>query len=253
MARVIDRLWLRLTLVVLVIQAALLPLLFFRLLIIVEKSHADAFIDAVRSNARVLADQLEIGDVLSTPGRTLVLLDSVILSGRGTYAEIVENGSALRSSLMAPDTRPFHGDNFYFHSDGGHIYFMSIPITKGSRDIVLRLGFDETETLEYINRARVQILLALGVFTSISVAVVIRGPGTHAAPGVDAPRARRHQRAARERDTQTRRRRSRATLLGAAVATPRADRDGGNTCGRYSPRIQQHHDPGALICAGRAR
>jgi signal transduction histidine kinase len=173
MARMIDRLWLRLTLVVLVIQAALLPLLFYRLLIIVERSHADAFIDAVRSNARVLADQLEIGDVLSTPSRTLVLLDSIILSGRGTYAEIVENGSALRSSLMAPDTRPSHGDDFYFHADGDHIYFMSIPITKGSRDIVLRLGFDETETLEYINRARVQILLALGVFTSISVALAI--------------------------------------------------------------------------------
>src|SRR5260221_2601222 len=117
MARVIDRLWLRLTLVVLVIQAALLPLLFYRLLIIVEKSHADAFIDAARSNARVLADQLEIGDVLSTPSRTVVLLDSVILSGRGTYAQIVENGSGLRSSLMAPDTRPFPGDDFYFHSN----------------------------------------------------------------------------------------------------------------------------------------
>src|SRR5260370_514507 len=173
MGRVINRLWLRITLVVLLIQAALLPLLFYRLLMIVEKSHADVFIDEVRSNARVLADQLEIGDALLAPSRTLTLLDSIILSGRGTYAEIIENGSALRSSLMAPDTRPYHGDDFKFHSGGDHTYFMSIPITKDRRDMVLRLGFDETATLEYIDRARVQILLALGGFTSISVAVAI--------------------------------------------------------------------------------
>jgi len=173
MAGVIDRLWLRLTFVVLVIQAALLPLLFYRLLIIVEKSHADAFVDQVRTYGRILADQLEIGDVLSSPSRTSALLDSVILSGRGAYAEIVENGKALRSSLMARDATPYHGDDFRFHSGGDHIYFISVVITKSSGNVVLRLGFDETETLEYINRARLQILLALGAFTSISVVLAI--------------------------------------------------------------------------------
>jgi len=189
MGRVIDRLWLRITLVVLVIQAALLPLLFYRLLIIVEKSHAEAFTDQVRSYGRVLADQLEIGDVLSTPTHTLALLDSVILSGRGAYAEIVENGKALRSSLIARSAGPFHGDDFRINAGGDHIYFISVPVTKGSRDIVLRLGFDETETLEYISRARAQILFALGAFTSISVALVIwlatrlARPMTHLALG----------------------------------------------------------------------
>src|SRR5260370_31775868 len=151
MGRVINRLWLRITLVVLLIQAALLPLLFYRLLMIVEKIHADVFVDEVGSNARILADQLEIGDALLAPSRTLVLLDSIILSGRGTYAEIVENGSALRSSLMEPDTRPYHGDNFSFHSDGDHIYFVSIPITKDRRDMVMRLGLGVTDAWEYIN------------------------------------------------------------------------------------------------------
>jgi len=173
MARVIDRLWLRLTFVVLVIQAALLPLLFYQLLLIVEKSHADAFVDQVRTYGRVLADELEIGDVLSTPSRTLELLDSVMLSGRGAYAEIVENGEAVRSSLIGPNAGPFHGDDFKFHSRGDSIYFISIPIAKGGRDVVLRLGFDETETLEYIKRARSRILLALGAFTSISLALAI--------------------------------------------------------------------------------
>jgi signal transduction histidine kinase len=173
MARVIDRLWLRLTFVVLVIQAALLPLLFYRLLIIVEKSHADAFVDQVRSYGRILADEMEIGDGLSTPSRTLTLLDGVILSGRGAYAEILENGKALRSSLIEPNAGRYHGDDFKFHSGGDNVYFISLPIAKGGRDMVLRLGFDETETLEYFNRARMQILLALGAFTSISVALAI--------------------------------------------------------------------------------
>jgi signal transduction histidine kinase len=173
MARLTDRLWVRLTSVVLVIHAVLLPLLFFGLLLIVERSHIDLFIDQVRGYSRILADELEIGDALSSPSRTLALLDSIILSGRGAYAEVVENGHALRSSLVARNITTFPGDDFKFHSGNDTIYYLSIPLIKDDRHVTLRLGFDETETLEYIARARAQILAALAAFTVVSVALAI--------------------------------------------------------------------------------
>ena len=99
MDRVTNRLWFRVTSVMLVIHAVLLPLLFFGLLFIVQRSHADIFIDQVRTYGRLLADEFELGDALAEPLRTRTLLDSIILSGQGVYAEIVENHHSLRSSL----------------------------------------------------------------------------------------------------------------------------------------------------------
>ena len=63
MARVIDRLWVRVAAVILAVQAVLLPLLFYGLSIIVRESQADAFTDQVRSSGRLLADQRCVADI----------------------------------------------------------------------------------------------------------------------------------------------------------------------------------------------
>ncbi|HYK25353.1 MAG TPA: ATP-binding protein [Steroidobacteraceae bacterium] len=175
MARVTDRLWFRLVLVMLVIHATLLPPLGLGILTIVERSHADAFIDQVRATSRTLADEFEIGDLLSRPDRALALLDSVILSGRGEYAEIVENGRVvLRSDLIDPRLKSFPGDDFEFHSGDDEIYYVSVPINSEGRHLVLRLGFGEAEMIETLERVRARILLALGTFTLVTVALTIR-------------------------------------------------------------------------------
>jgi signal transduction histidine kinase len=173
MDRVIHRLWFRLALVVLVIHAVLLPVLFYGLLFIVKQSLADTFIDEVRSYGRMLADELEVGDALASSVRTQTLLDSIILSGRVVYAEVVQDGSTLRSSLIPPELSVFPGDDFKFEDHADHSYFLSVPINRGGRAPVLRLGFDETPTLEQIDRARAQILIALMAFTVVSVAFAI--------------------------------------------------------------------------------
>ncbi len=174
MDRVTHRLWLRLTSVVLVIHAVLLPILFSGLLFIVRQSLADIFIDEVRSYGRLLADELEIGDALDTPGRTRTTLDSIILSGRVVYAEVLINGISLRSTLASAEHTRFPGDDFGFdeHNDG--TYFLSVPVKRADgSSVVLRLGFDEGATLEHIDRARLRILLALLAFTVVSVVLAI--------------------------------------------------------------------------------
>ena len=174
MDRITHRLWLRLTSVVLVIHAVLLPILFSGLLFIVKQSLADIFIDEVRSYGRLLADELEIGDSLDTPERMRNTLDSIILSGRVVYAEALWNGVSMRSTLASPENDTFPGDDFGFGEHDDRTYFLSFPVkrtTGGS--VVLRLGFDEAATLEHIERARTRILLALLAFTLVSVGLAI--------------------------------------------------------------------------------
>ena len=173
MDRLTNRLWFRLTLVVLVIHAVLLPLLFSGLLLIVQRSHADIFVDQVRSYGHLLADELELGDALETPARTRALLDSIILSGRGVYAEVVRDGVSLQSNLVPFGGAGFAGDDFEFGDHQDRTYFISIPINRKDVRWVLRLGFDETGTWEHIERARRQILAAFVLFTVVSVALAI--------------------------------------------------------------------------------
>ena len=173
MDRVIHRLWVRLASVVLGIHAVLLPILFSGLLFIVKESLADTFIDEVRSYGHILADELEVGDALSSSRRTQTLLDSIILSGRVVYAEVVQDGATLRSSLISPEFSAFPGDDFRFADHADRTYFLSIPINRTGHTVVLRLGIDETPTLEQIDRARARIVGALVAFTIVSVALAI--------------------------------------------------------------------------------
>lgn len=168
-----NRLWVRLTLMSLLIHAALLPPLYFGLMLIIRRSHTDAFVDQVRAHARVLADEFELGDARESPRRTRELLDSVILSGQGVYAELVDGQQAVRSALLPPNTGEFPGDDFAFGYRGDGTYYLSQPVALGADPAMLRLGFDESGTLEDIARARHRVVLALLAFTATSLALVI--------------------------------------------------------------------------------
>lgn len=173
MVKFTNRLWVRLVTVVLLIHAVLLPMLFYGLLFIVQRSHTDLFVSQVRNYSRTLADQFELGDALSSPKQTVALLDSVILSGQGVYAELLDGSQSLRSSLVPADQRDYPGDDFEFGSHGDDTYFISVPINRGQKSLTLRLGFDESSTVEQIAVAKRRILAAVLAFTALSIATVI--------------------------------------------------------------------------------
>jgi len=191
MVRLTNRLWVRVASNVLVIHAVLLPVLYFGLLFIVERSHQDNFVGQVRTYGRLLADELELGDALESRERTVALLDSIILSGQGVYAEVVQSPSTLRSTLIDPGVSGFPGDDFEFDAHGDHIYFLSVPVANVNRPAVLRLGFDETPTLEQIEASRNRIIVALLAFTVVSVALSIWLAARIARPMMDLQRAAR--------------------------------------------------------------
>ncbi|HEY4972365.1 MAG TPA: ATP-binding protein [Steroidobacteraceae bacterium] len=173
MARVSASLASAVTVAVIAVHAVLLPVLYFTLGYVVRTSHEHLFIDHARTFARVLADQLEMPDVASSPQRVADLLDLPILNGEGAYAEYVGDGSRFRSPLGLADVQRSRKQDFNFGDNDDHIYFIKLPITSGDHVGELRLGFDERPTEERIALALHRTLLALSAYLAISLIVAI--------------------------------------------------------------------------------
>jgi signal transduction histidine kinase len=173
MDRLINSLRVRLIAVVLVIHAALVPLLYLGVSAIVEEGYTESFVNSVRSFSRLTADELEVLEDKDFQERATALLDSMVLTGQVIFTEVIDGPRRIRSTLV-PDTptiqRP---DDFDFGDHGDQAYYISHSIKRGTRHALLRLGFDEAPTLQRILAARRRILTAVLTFTLASVAVSI--------------------------------------------------------------------------------
>ncbi len=165
MARLIDTLAGRFGVIVLMIHVLLLPALYFGVDRIVTRSHEEMFITEIRTYARVLADEFELGTAMDSEARMRALLENVLLSGEGVFAELVSGNQVVRSEID-PQSRADHfpGEDFAFGVGGDNIYFLSIPIVHDNRELALRIGFDELPVIAQIDRARARILTSLGVY-----------------------------------------------------------------------------------------
>jgi signal transduction histidine kinase len=163
----------RITLVVIGIHAVLLPALFFGLVFVVGKSHADFFIQNARTFSRGLAEQLETSDVLESRQRVIEVLDLAILHSESIYAEVVDNGTSIRSSLNAPGTQWPGREDFEFNASGDSMYWIVLPVPRTGHSAELRLGFDERPTADQIRLAMSRILIALAGYLCVAVAAAI--------------------------------------------------------------------------------
>jgi signal transduction histidine kinase len=173
MERVTNRLAVRLTSVVLVILAALLPLLYLGVSAIVQDGYAERFVNSVRSYSRLVADELEAVDAQDFQRRATALLDSVELSGQVVFAEIDDGSSKIHSSISPVSPSVPRGDDFYFGENGDQTYYISHTVKRPDRSLVLRLGFDESPTSDRIAAARRHVLEAIMAFGIASIAVAI--------------------------------------------------------------------------------
>ena len=169
----INSLRVRLTSVVLVIHAALLPLLYLGVAAIVQDGYAELFVNSVRVYSRMVADELEAVADPDFPARAAGLLDGVVLSGQVVYAEIIDGEHRLRSALSAVTPNRYRGDDFYFGGHRDQVYYISHPVKRADRSVILRLGFDESPTLGRIAAAKRRVLAAILAFTVLSIAVAI--------------------------------------------------------------------------------
>jgi signal transduction histidine kinase len=173
MERLTNKLAVRLTSVVLVILAALLPLLYLGVSAIVREGYADRFVNSVRTYSRLVADELEAADAVDFDRRATALLDSVELSGQVVFAEISDGTHTLHSSISSYNLPVPKADDFYFDQNGDHVYYISHTVKRADHSLVLRLGFDESPTSESIAAAQRRVLEAIVVFMIASIAVAI--------------------------------------------------------------------------------
>ncbi|HRX90964.1 MAG TPA: HAMP domain-containing protein, partial [Steroidobacteraceae bacterium] len=173
MARVTDSLWLRVALATLAVNAVLIPSLYYRVSQVVATGQSENFVGQVRTYARLIADELEIDDALDHPERLALLLDSVILSGGGVFAEIQDANQRYRSLIAPRNDTVYTGDDFAFGGGGDQIYYLSLPINRPEHDATLRVGFDESATHAQIAETKRQMLLALAVFAGLSMLLAI--------------------------------------------------------------------------------
>src|SRR4051812_41803244 len=99
MERLINSLRARLIAVGLVIHAALAPLLYLGVAVIVEEGYAESFINSVRSFSRLTADELEMVDEKNFEEQATALLDGVVLTGQVVFTEVIVGPRKLHSSL----------------------------------------------------------------------------------------------------------------------------------------------------------
>ena len=171
MDRVINTLRARLVGLVLIIHAALVPLLYLGVSAIVEEGYAELFVNSVRSFSRLMADDLEAFSDQEFEQRASALLDGLVLTGQVVFTQIHDGGHELHSSIAASLPAVERADDFDFGDHGDQVYYISHPVKRGTHSAMLRLGFDEGPTLERITAAKRRVLLAVLTFTVVSLAL----------------------------------------------------------------------------------
>lgn len=171
MERLVNSLRVRLISVVLIILAALAPLLYLGVSAIVEAGYTERFVNSVRAYSRLAADGLEALEPQDFDRQAHALLDSVELSGLAVFAEITDGPVKIHSSIDSEVPPGPKEDDFYFGGHGDHVYYISHTVKRPDRSVTLQLGFDETPTLEQIRAAKRQLLIAMGAFALTSLAV----------------------------------------------------------------------------------
>jgi signal transduction histidine kinase len=154
----------------LLVYAILLPALFYGLVVVVRGSHADIFINQVRTNGQLFADEFQRPGVLQSPKRSADLLDSIVLSGYVQYAELIRGDDSFKSPFSIEIEPGTFAEDFNFGDHDDAIYFLSKSLSaENGKNVILRLGYDEQPTLDSIAEAQAGVTAVLTVFLLVSL------------------------------------------------------------------------------------
>lgn len=154
---------------ILLAHAILIPLLFAGVVYIVTQGYKTQFVDQVRSEAYLLAI---LADKDSRHASLQALADETLLNGEVVFVEVVDGESVAKSTMVHDVFR----EDFFFNQHGDSIYFVALPIrgmTGG--EATLRVGFDETPTMEHIELAYWRVFYLAAGYISLVVFLVYLG------------------------------------------------------------------------------
>ncbi len=178
MKRSLNTLMGRLALLQLLIYVVLLPVLFFRLDAMLRASAISTFTQHARAYTGTVAKELELGDVLESGSRTIMVLDGSVESGACVYAAVEVNGRLIGSSVAeTPIWIKNRGDDVGFFKSADETYAVAVPVRRSDKAGALYLGFDKHPTLGQIRTARrriIEALLAYGIASLFAAVLLAR-------------------------------------------------------------------------------
>lgn len=135
-----------------------------------EENAVDTFTRHARGYTICLARELELGDTLESPSRTVIFLDGGVEGGGCSYAAVDFNGRLFGSSVTElPAWVQSRGDDAQFEKSSDNLYAVAIPLRREGAPGTLYLGFDERPILERLRYARGQITGALLIYAIASI------------------------------------------------------------------------------------
>ncbi len=182
----------RLTLLQLAVHLVLPPLLLYRLDVVVRSSASATFTSHAHAYARALASELDLGNALQSPGRTVAFLDAAVEGGGCQYATLWYDGRLIGSSLApTPNNVRQRGSDRNLQASGDMTYAVAADFRHADRAGTLYLGFDSKTTVSQIREARTQIIVALIVYALASIAASLALTRMISRPLTDLQRASR--------------------------------------------------------------
>jgi len=157
----LKRLWSsitgRLILGVIVVHVVLTPLLFYGILLIVERSFESQFIDQVRNNTLLYAELLKPSIEEEDEQKRNSFLYETIISGDVVFAEFLDTeGRTARADPNELEDELVFREDFEFGEHTDQVYFIAAQLFSdidGRPLGFLRLGYDELSVQEQIDAA----------------------------------------------------------------------------------------------------
>lgn len=162
----------RIVLGIMAIQVIVLPALYFGMVFIIQENNKDFFLDSIRGHARFLADSLDRIENAGAQAEMVEILDSVLLTGDGVYAELEFDGRSIASSLVDEQLTEPYQDDFDIGQHGDNVYYISVPVLIAGAQARLKVGFDEVSYLEHNARSHRYGMLVIGAYLVILLALM---------------------------------------------------------------------------------
>ena len=162
----------RLVLMVLVIQAVLMPPLFYIVDRSVYHTMTNNFIDDVRLYSQVFVHELSTLTDLGNSETAIDLLDAAMLGGHSSYAALQVGDEIFPSSIMTEADVDLFSEDFAFGDHDDSVYYLSAPVGNAVPMKILRLGFDEGPVEQNMAEIRRTVFYVAIVFIFLTVAAM---------------------------------------------------------------------------------
>lgn len=174
LSRFINSLTGRLTLGLLAIHALLLPLLLTGVVLLVREGYQNQFVNQVRLDSHLFASLLAQDP---HEQRVRQLLRDTVLGGHVIYAEVVTDAGVIIQPMADSQEQLQFREDFFFGEHDDDVYYLATPLydERDKAHAMLRLGYDETPTLELIRITYTRsfyFALAYFVFSLLLTAVL---------------------------------------------------------------------------------